>query len=222
VSPAPVGSPTGAAVSALRPVVDDVVTRAGFVLDELDARPAGRRLVVRVTVDSPEVPGVEDGPTGGVDLDAVARLSRDVSAAVDARESEDPTVRDALAGAYTLEVTTPGTDRPLTEPRHWQRAWLRRVGVTLVSGETLSGRVGGVSTADDGPATVTLAVGKDVRPVPLDEVTHAAVEVEFKPAPDAEVEALRAARRDGTGPGDTQHRGQHADGGAGPVDEEQQ
>jgi ribosome maturation factor RimP len=200
VSPAPVGSPTGAAVSALRPVVDEVVTRAGFVLDEVDVRPAGRRLVVRVTVEPPEVPGVDDGPAGGVDLDAVARLSRDVSAAVDARESDDPTVRDALAGAYTLEVSTPGTDRPLTEPRHWQRAWLRRVAVTLAGGETLAARVGGVSTPDDGPAAVTLAVGKDLRTVSLADVTRAGVEVEFKPAPDAEVEALRAARRGGTGP----------------------
>lgn len=199
VSPAPVGSPTGAAVSALRPVVDEVVTRAGFVLDELDVRPAGRRLVVRVTVEPPEVPGVDDGPAGGADLDAVAELSRDVSAAVDARESDDPAVRDALAGAYTLEVSTPGTDRPLTEPRHWQRAWLRRVAVTLAGGETLTGRVGGVHTPDDGPATVTLAVGNDLRTVSLDDVTRAGVEVEFKPAPDAEVEALRAARRDSIG-----------------------
>ncbi|HEY2193578.1 MAG TPA: ribosome maturation factor RimP [Actinomycetospora sp.] len=183
-------------MSALSPVVDDVVARAGFVLDELDVRPAGRRLVVRVTVDSPDVPGVEDGPTGGVDLDAVAELSRDVSAAVDARESEDPAVRDALAGAYTLEVTTPGTDRPLTEPRHWRRAWLRRVAVTLAGGEAVTGRVGGVVVPDEGPATVTLAVGKALRTVALDEVTRAIVEVEFKPAPDAEVEALRAARRD--------------------------
>jgi ribosome maturation factor RimP len=217
-----VGSPTGAAVSALRPVVDEVVTRAGFVLDELDLRPAGRRLVVRVTVESPEVPGVDDGPAGGVDLDAVAELSRDVSAAVDACESDDPTVRDALASAYTLEVSTPGTDRPLTEPRHWQRAWLRRVAVTLVGGETLTGRVGGVGTSDDGPATVTLAVGKDLRTVSLSDVTRAGVEVEFKPAPDAEVEALRAARRSGPGSGDTPHQGQHADRGAGPVDEEEQ
>jgi ribosome maturation factor RimP len=204
VSRAPVGSPTGAAVSALSPVVSDVVTRAGFVLDELDVRPAGRRLVVRVTVDSPDVPGVDDGPAGGVDLDAVAEVSRDVSTAVDAREAQDPAVRDALAGAYTLEVTTPGTDRPLTEPRHWQRAWLRRVAVTLADGEAVTGRVGGVSEPEEGPATVTLAVGKDLRTVGLDEVSRAVVEVEFKPAPEAEVEALRAARRGSPGRTDTE------------------
>lgn len=198
MSRAPVGSPTGAVVNALSPVVDDVVARAGFVLDELDVRPAGRRLVVRVTVDSPDAPGVDDGPAGGVDLDAVAELSRDVSAAVDAREAEDPVVRDALAGAYTLEVTTPGTDRPLTEPRHWRRAWLRRVAVTLTGGETVTGRVGGVDEPAEGTATVTLAVGKELRTVALDEVSRAVVEVEFKPAPDAEVSALREARRQST------------------------
>ena len=196
MSRAPVGSPTGAAVSALQPVVDDVVARAGFVLDELDVRPAGRSLVVRVTVESPEVPGVDDGPAGGVDLDAVAELSREVSAAVDASEAADPAVRTALQGAYTLEVTTPGTDRPLTEAHHWQRAWLRRVAVTLAGGETLTGRVGGVSAPEGGPASVTLAVGKDeLRTVALADVSRAVVEVEFKPAPEAEVEALRAARR---------------------------
>lgn len=203
MSRAPVGPPTGAAAGALRPVVDDVVARAGFVLDELDVRPAGRSLVVRVTVDSTDAPTVDDGPAGGVDLDAVAEVSRAVSTAVDAREADDPDVASALAGSYTLEVTTPGTDRPLTEPRHWRRAWLRRVAVTLADGGTLTGRVGGVTApdeatehADRGPATVTLAVGKDLRTVPLADVTRAVVEVEFKPAPDAEVEALRAARRE--------------------------
>ena len=41
------------------------MARAGFVLDELDVRPAGRQVVVRVTVDSTDVPGVDDGPVGG-------------------------------------------------------------------------------------------------------------------------------------------------------------
>lgn len=208
MSRAPVGSPTGAAASALHPVVDDVVARAGFVLDDLDVRPAGRQIVVRVTVESTDAPGVDDGPAGGVDLDAVADLSREVSAAVDAREAEDPAVRAALAGAYTLEVTTPGTDRPLTEPRHWERAWLRRVAVTLADGETLTGRVGGLAPAAGAPpATVTLAVGENLRTVTLADVTRAVVEVEFKPAPETEVEALRAARREVPAEADTQRSG---------------
>ena len=183
----PVGPPTGAAATALTPVVVDVVERAGFVLDDLDVRPAGRRQVVRVTVDTPDAPGVDDGPAGGVDLDAVAALSRDVSTAVDAHEEAN----GALLGEYTLEVSTPGTDRPLTEPRHWRKAWLRRVAVTLADGTKLSGRVGAVT---DG--TVTLAVEKGLQEVSLDQVERAGVEVEFKPAPEAQVEALQDDRRE--------------------------
>nr|MDT0666278.1 ribosome maturation factor RimP [Micromonospora sp. DSM 115978] len=66
---------------------------------------AGARSVVRVVVDR----------DGGIDLDAVAEASRLVSAVLD--EGRGP-----LPGAYVLEVTSPGVDRPLTRPRHWQRA----------------------------------------------------------------------------------------------------
>lgn len=182
----PVGPPAGAAADALSPVVAEVVERAGFVLDTLDVRPAGRRQVVRVVVDTPDEPSVDDGPATGVDLDAVAAISREVSAAVDAHEERS----GSLLGEYTLEVTTPGTDRPLTEVRHWRRAWLRKVAVTLADGTTVTGRVGAV-TAD----AATLVVEKGaLREIPLDQVTRAGVEVEFKPAPEAEVEALQADR----------------------------
>jgi ribosome maturation factor RimP len=185
----PVGPPAGAAAAdALSPLVAEVVERAGLVLDALDVRPAGRRQVVRVVVDTPDAPAVDDGPATGVDLDAVAAISRDVSAAVDAHEETS----GAVLGEYTLEVTTPGTDRPLTQERHWRRAWLRKVAVTLADGTTATGRVGAVA----GDA-VTLVVEKGtLREIPLDQVTRAGVEVEFKPAPEAEVEALTADRRE--------------------------
>jgi len=61
---------------------------------------------------------------GGVSLDAIALVSREVSARLDARNAmgEVP---------YTLEVSSPGVDRPLTQPRHWQRAIGRLVAVAL-------------------------------------------------------------------------------------------
>ena len=193
MSRAPTDPTTGAAAASLRPVVSDAVERSGFVLDDLEVRPVGRRLLVRVTVDTAEVPGVEDGPAGSIDLDAVAAVSRDVSASVDAHEE---TAGAALDAAWTLEVSTPGTDRPLRTPHHWRRAWLRRVAVTLTDRSTLSGRVGGVEgDGGDTDAAVTLFVDGATRIVPLAEVARAVVEVEFKPAPDAEVDALRAGRR---------------------------
>ena len=71
---------------------------------------AGRRSVVRVIVDS----------DGGVDLDAVADVSKAVS---DALDEADPLGEQP----YVLEVTSPGVDRPLTEPRHWRRNIGRKV-----------------------------------------------------------------------------------------------
>jgi ribosome maturation factor RimP len=197
-APAPTGPDP-----ALTELVTGVVAASGFVLDDLDVRPAGRRRVVRVVVDTDEVPGPDDGPAPGVDLDAVAALSRELSAALDAEDAGVP------ADEYTLEVTTPGVDRPLTLARHWRQAWLRRVVVTLADGSEVTGRVGPVTEEE----SVTLAVGPPpgakgakggftLRALALGDVARAALDVEFKPAPEAEVEALRAARG-GTDTSDT-------------------
>ncbi|MEJ2860465.1 ribosome maturation factor RimP [Actinomycetospora flava] len=189
------GTSAAPAAERLRPTVVEVVEAAGFVLDDLEVRPAGRRQVVRVVVDTAEVPGPHDPPAPGPDLDAVAGVSRELSKVLDAMDEKSST--DTPEGEYTLEVTTPGTDRPLTRPHHWRRAWLRRAAVTRTDGSTLSARVGPVGDGDGEDATVTLAEGTPRGPVlhhvPLAEVTQAVVEVEFKPAPPSEVEALVAA-----------------------------
>ena len=92
----------------LRAVVEPVVGAAGYDLEDLTVSRAGRRYVVRVVVDG----------DGGLDLDAVADVSRAVSAALDAAEE---TGGEIVAGEYQLEVSSPGVDRPLTLPRHWRR-----------------------------------------------------------------------------------------------------
>ncbi len=117
---------------------------------------------------------------GGIDLDAVADVSRVVSAALDA----DP---DAIPGTYVLEVTTPGVDRPLTQPRHWRRAQGRLVSVTRRSGGPITGRV---SSADDEQAVL---VGDDVPggrlALDYSDVSRAVVQVEFNAPETADVEA---------------------------------
>ncbi|WP_433036791.1 ribosome maturation factor RimP [Actinomycetospora sp. CA-053990] len=208
------GTSPAQAAERLRPAVVDVVEAAGFVLDDLEVRPAGRRQVVRVVVDTAEVPGPHDPPAPGPDLDAVAGVSRELSRVLDESEGNDTIA--APDGEYTLEVTTPGTDRPLTRPHHWRRAWLRRVAVTRTDGGTLTARVGPVDGTDGGDegdgaaATVTLAEGTPRGPVlhrlPLAEVRQAVVEVEFKPAPSSEVDALvAAALEQGSGQGAETH-----------------
>ncbi len=89
-------------------MVEPVVGAAGYDLEDLTVSRAGRRHVVRVLVDG----------DGGLDLDAVADVSRAVSA-----RSTPPRRRggEIVAGEYQLEVSSPGVDRPLTLPRHWRR-----------------------------------------------------------------------------------------------------
>ncbi|MDW5323958.1 ribosome maturation factor RimP [Plantactinospora sp. KLBMP9567] len=102
----------------LRAVIEPVVTAAGYDLEDLSVSRAGRRYVVRVVVDG----------DGGVSLDAVADVSRLLSKALDQAEE---TGGDLVAGEYQLEVSSPGVDRPLTQPRHWRRNVGRLVKVTV-------------------------------------------------------------------------------------------
>jgi len=124
----------------LREVITPVVEAAGYDLEELSVSRAGRRHLVRVTVDG----------DGGVSLDEVADLSREISAALDTAEE---TGGDFGAGEYVLEVSSPGVDRPLTQPRHWRRNVGRLVEVPI-GARKVTGRVVGV---DDVGVTLEVA-----------------------------------------------------------------
>lgn len=167
--------PRDEVIALLEPVVAEAVSAAGYDLEELDVQQAGRRRLVKVVVDSDD----------GVGLDEISELSRAVSKVLDTREQ-------VLAGAYTLEVTSPGTDRPLTRPRHWRRAEHRLVKVRLADGSDLTGRVGRAGEQD-----VHLLVhrGKqhEVRTLPYREVERAVVEVEFQQPPAQELVLLKRA-----------------------------
>ena len=169
----------------LRDVVSSVVTGSGYDLEDLTVIAAGRRRLVRVVVDR----------DAGVDLDAAAAVSREISQALDARG-------DAVLGgaAYTLEVTSPGVGRPLTEPRHFRRAAGRLVTMTLADGSSLSARI--LLVADGAVTVLTGADGLTRRTIPLADIARAKVEVEFS-APSAAVTAalveagVRGAGRNG-------------------------
>ena len=123
-------------------VIRPVIAAAGMDLEAVRVSAAGRRRLLRVVVDSDR----------GVSLDDAAELSRKLSAALD-------TVAVMGEFPYTLEVSSPGVDRPLTDPRHWRRAVGHLVQVTATdSGESgaICGRI--VAADSDG---VTLDVGGD-------------------------------------------------------------
>jgi len=164
----PVRPSPGPLPGQLHGVLEPIVAGAGFELDELDVRATGRRHTVKVVVDSDT----------GVGLDDIARLSRAAAAELERHEH-------LIGGSYTLEVSSPGVDRPLTVPRHWRRAHLRLVTVRPREGKPFTGRVGAA-----GEDAVTMLVDGSLRRVPYADVDRAAVEVEFKPAPETEVALL--------------------------------
>jgi ribosome maturation factor RimP len=92
--------------------LEPLIAGLGFDLEELRVSRVGRRTLVKVVVDA----------DGGLELDDVADVSRAVDAHLDA---DDP-----FSGPFVLEVSSPGVDRPLTEPRHWRRNAGRLVEVT--------------------------------------------------------------------------------------------
>jgi ribosome maturation factor RimP len=82
---------------------------------------------------------------------------------------------------YVLEVTSPGVDRPLTQPRHWRRARSRLVEATLAGESTVTGRV--VDAVDDG---VLLDVDGEQRLLPWPQLATGRVQVEFNRPSDPE------------------------------------
>ncbi len=150
-----------ASATRLTELVTPAVSAAGYDLEGLTVTAAGRRSVVRVVVDK----------DGGVTLDDVADVSRALGDALDAADEADPSL---LGPSYVLEVSSPGVDRPLTEPRHWRRNVSRLVVATLADGSAVTGRI---ASADD--TAVVLEVDGAERVLPTAELVRGAVQVEF-------------------------------------------
>ena len=141
----------------LSEVLTSPLAEIGLDVEAVELTPAGRRRLLRVAVDK----------DGGVTLDDIADATKEVSRLLDDSDvmGEHP---------YTLEVTSPGTDRPLTLPRHWRRNQGRLVKVTDTEGGTLTGRV---LTSDEDSAT--LDVDGAERVVRYSDVAKARIQIEF-------------------------------------------
>jgi ribosome maturation factor RimP len=164
---------TGAAREYLLELLSPVVASAGYDLEDVSVTSAGRRSLVRVSVDA----------DGGIDLDAVAEVSRLIS---DVLDGDGPFgASTAFSGPYVLEVGSPGVDRPLVEQRHWRRAAGRLVKVTIGDEEL----VARVVSADAVGVTFALEGGTE-RVVPLAQLGAGHVQVEFhRAADDADIDS---------------------------------
>ena len=160
----------GAATDAERIVglLEPVVAAMGMDLEDVKISSAGRRRLLRIVVDA----------DGGVSLDDMALVSRELSATLD---------RAAAMGeaSYTLEVSSPGVDRPLTEPKHWRRAVGRLVTAPVgprpgtaegAPAATVTGRVAGADSSG-----VRIDVDGASREFGYSELGPGRIQIEFAP-----------------------------------------
>jgi ribosome maturation factor RimP len=136
--------------AAIRPIIE----ATGNYLEELSITSAGKVKILTVIIDS----------DAHLNLDQVTAVTKEISEVIEAL----PELGD---GAFTLEVTSPGLDRPLTKPRHWRKNLDRLVKIIMTSGQEITGRIGEVTET-------TVLV--DSEKVSYEDIKRAVLEIEFK------------------------------------------
>ena len=135
-------------------VITPALSDLGFYLEDITITSAGRRSMLTVIVD---------GDTH-LSLDQVTVATKAISEIVE-------NIQSLGQAPFTLEVTSPGLDRPLTKPRHWRKNIDRLVKIVLVDGKEVKGRV---KDATEILATV------DEQVVKFSDIKRATLEIEFK------------------------------------------
>jgi ribosome maturation factor RimP len=169
-------TPSAHQLERVREAAERVARSYGLDVFDVQLRREAVGLVLRVIIDRPD-PGRPTLP--GEDAVGIAdcqRVSQDLSALLDVEEDDLGTT--ALGQAYTLEVSSPGLDRPLrheADYRRFQGRLAKLVTSAPVNGQSaFAGRLAGV----DG-SVVLLEEGRKVHRVPLAQIKRARLEVEF-------------------------------------------
>ena len=136
--------------AAIRPIIE----ATGNYLEELTITSAGKVKILTVIVDS----------DSHLNLDQITAVTKEISEVIE-------TLEELGDSAFTLEVTSPGIDRPLTKPRHWRKNLDRLVKITMTSGQDIQGRIG--------EATETVVLVGDQK-VSFEDIKRAVLEIEFK------------------------------------------
>ena len=136
--------------AAIRPIIE----ASGNYLEELTITSAGKVKILTVIVDS----------DSHLNLDQITAVTKEISEVIE-------TLEELGDSAFTLEVTSPGIDRPLTKPRHWRKNFDRLVKITMTSGQDIQGRIG--------EATETEVLVGDQK-VYFEDIKRAVLEIEFK------------------------------------------
>ena len=142
-------------------LVQPAIERAGFFLEDVHVLSPGKHRIVTCVVD---------GKTP-LNLDQVTSVSRDISELLDAADFMDDS-------AFTLEVTSPGVDRPLTLARHWHKNLNRLVKVVNQDGSVVNGRV---TSVEDSQVILNEDIKGKIKEhtVNFADIKRATVEIEF-------------------------------------------
>ena len=142
-------------------LVTPAVEAQGFFLEEVQLVSPGKHRIVTCIVD---------GETS-LNMDQVTGVSRAISELLDEAAFMGDT-------PFTLEVTSPGVDRPLTQPRHFRKNVDRLLKIVKIDGDVVTGRICSSSDLD---VTLTVVEKKETKEVSinLSEIKRATVEIEF-------------------------------------------
>ena len=135
-------------------VITPAIESLGFYVEDITITSAGKRSMLTVIVD---------GDTH-LSLDQVTVATKAISEIVE----NLPTLGN---NPFTLEVTSPGLDRPLTKPRHWRKNQDRLIKIVLTDGKEIKGRI---KDSTETSATV------DDQVIKYPDIKRATLEVEFK------------------------------------------
>ncbi|HEY3045697.1 MAG TPA: ribosome maturation factor RimP [Vicinamibacterales bacterium] len=164
----------GDVVEHVREIANRVAGSYGLDIFDVQYRREGPGMVLRVQIDRP---GSGATAEESVSVEDCARVSRDLSAVLD--------VEDVIPAAYTLEISSPGLDRPLRHAADYGRFAGRRAKLVMreaVDGQMFfKGRLGGIEKDTDRGGDLVMIVSDDGRShrVPIGVITRANLEVEF-------------------------------------------
>ena len=162
-------------LARLRATAERVARSYGLEIFDIQLRRESIGIVLRVIIDRPDR-GVVETPEEAVGIEDCQRISQDLSAVLDVEEDE--LGESALGQRYTLEVSSPGLDRPLRHEADYRRFAGRLAKIVTTSplnGQSaFAGRISGVDAGH-----VMLEEGRKIHRVPVAAIKRAHLEVEF-------------------------------------------
>jgi ribosome maturation factor RimP len=150
---------------ALKDQISELITpalqQAGYFLEDVNLVTPGQHRIVTIIVDGERA----------LNLDQVTVATKMISELLDEAQFMGET-------PFTLEVTSPGVDRPLTQPRHFSKNTDRLLKVVKTDGEVVTGRI---SSNTENDVTLLVTEKKESKDIVLtfSEIKRATVEIEF-------------------------------------------